>query len=444
MRDVEYAILGAGVAGLCTAKILSNAGVSDLVIIDNYSAPGGNQQSFEINSYTYDIGAFYYWRTMPMFKMFPEMLEDCISAKIEIERISPKGQVGPYPFSLRHEFINQGPIYWARTLSSLGRARLNRSHFVTAEDFAVYWMGRKLYTDLGMANYIQRFFGLSADCIEAQFAASRMPRVANLGSFKYWLKKANVTLKETLFPPGKPQANGLIVRPEAGLSHMYGRAVTALTRQGVDVRLDSKLNRIVKKDRRFELSMDGGQVRAANIVSTIPIKQISSFLDISAGQELESVALATLFFSFVGDRKFTGTILYNWGWEGRWKRLTMHSDYYGQRRKREYTSVEVPIFRCDSLDVELLVQDFTSSVSRYNLFQGNLTFEGHRFLEEAYPAYTLGTGEKVASAISQLNDIGIQSAGRQGRFDYLPTGEHVAKQVAGNISVKGRKLSLPP
>jgi protoporphyrinogen oxidase len=443
MRDVDYAILGAGVAGLCAARMLSNAGASNIIIIDQYSKPGGNQKSYEINGYTYDIGAFYYWPTMPIYKMFPHMLDDCVKKTICIERITPDGKIGPYPFSFRHEFLDRGPLYWLHALSSLWLARLRQSRFVSAEDFAVYWMGRKLYTDLGMARYIERFFGISADCIEAQFAISRMSVVAELGHLGFWLRKIRRELKKALRPERNPPVEMLIVRPEKGLPHMYGQAVDALVQSGVDVELGCRIDRIEKSGDKFEIYSSDGAVRAANIVSTIPVKQISRYFDIREGEELECVALATLFFSFAGERGFKGSILYNWGQEGRWKRLTMHSDYYGSRGGREYFSVEVPLFRCDAQDVDRLVRDFSDSVGKYKLFRGDLRFEDHRALEDAYPAHTLGTGARVTAAISQLSDLGIQPAGRQGRFDYLPTGEHVAKQVARNLTMGGKGLRLP-
>jgi protoporphyrinogen oxidase len=443
MRDVEHVVLGAGVAGLCAARLLVDAGASNLLIIDQYSEPGGNQKSFEINGYTYDVGAFYYWHSMPMFKMFPEMLENCVPKNILIERISPEGVVGPYPFSYRREFLDRGPLYWLAAFSSLSLARLRRPRFVTAEDFSVYWMGRKLYTDLGMAQYIERFFGIPGNGIEAQFAVSRMSAVSEIGKLSFWLRRINRELKKAVIRPKNSPADVLLVRPEKGLPHMYGRAIAALIERGVDVRLGHRINRIEKKGDRFEISAEDLVVRTANVVCAIPIKQVSNYFDIAPGKELECVDLVTLFVSFAGDRGFDGSILYNWGRVGRWKRLTMHSDYYGLRGGREYASVEVPLFRYTAYDTDMLIEDFMGSIKHYKIFQGDIRFEDYRLLENAYPAYTLGTSEKVSRALSELNDLGIQSVGRQGRFDYLPTGEHVAKQVASNLTMAGKRIHLP-
>jgi protoporphyrinogen oxidase len=442
MRKVEYVILGAGVAGICASRLLHDAGVSDLIVLDQYKEPGGNQKSFEINGYTYDIGAFYYWPSMPMFRMFPEMQKSCVQTTIRIERISPSGIVGPYPFSLHTEFLSRGMLYCLSAFWSIARARLGSRSFVTAQDYAIYWMGRKLYVDLGMSQYIERFFGIPATGIEAQFAVNRMSSVPELGKIGYWLRKAFRYSKKALRLDRSP-AEALIVRPEAGLPHMYGLAVNWLTERGAEFRLSTTINSIEKRGDFFEISTSEGNLRTANLVSTIPIKQVSKFFDVEQGQDLEYVNLATLFISFAGDRGFGGCILYNWGPVGRWKRLTMHSDYYGSRNGREYASVEVPLFRNAPQNIKDLYEDFVASANKYKLFKGDLRLEDHRMLEDAYPAYTPGTSAKVGQIISKLKELGIQSVGRQGRFDYLPTGEHVAKQVAENLTMQGRRLHLP-
>ncbi|MEZ5855986.1 MAG: NAD(P)-binding protein [Hyphomicrobiaceae bacterium] len=237
MPNYDYLILGCGVAGLCAAQMLRKQGSRSILIIDQYSAPGGNQMSHDINGYTFDIGAFYYWPSMPLFQMFPAMAAPCPRVDISIERISPLGAVHSYPFSVGPEFIARGPWYWLKAISSLGRARLNKRSFATAEDYAVYWMGRCLYADLGMADYITRFFDLPADQIEAQFAIARMQPVSRIGKISYWVDKAMRSIKHAVRPS---PSEHLLVRPERGMAHMYGKAVTSLRHQDIDIALGNR------------------------------------------------------------------------------------------------------------------------------------------------------------------------------------------------------------
>ncbi|MEZ5855985.1 MAG: hypothetical protein R3D67_15035 [Hyphomicrobiaceae bacterium] len=165
----------------------------------------------------------------------------------------------------------------------------------------------------------------------------------------------------------------------------------------------------------------------------MPVKQMCAHFEIPAGNELECVDLFTLFVSFEGDRGFDANILYNWSRRGRWKRLTMHSDYYGKRAGRAYANVEIPLFRKAPESAEAMFSDFAEAVRDYGLFQGDLRLEGHSLVQNAYPANTLGASAKAAAAIAALKQLGVQTVGRQGRFDYLPTGEHVANQVAQHL-----------
>lgn len=429
MDAYDHVILGCGVAGLCAAQILSSSGSGSILVLDEYSEPGGNQISMDVNGYTFDIGAFYYWPTMPLFELFPEMRAICPQVNIHIERIQPSGRVGPYPFSLRDEVFARGPYYLLRALSSLALSRLRSRTFITAEDFAVHHMGARLYYDLGMANYIERFFGLPATEIESQFATSRMQAIVRAGSMRYWLSAACKIVRHAVLPARNQPAEVLIVRPERGLAFMYGTAVAELRKKNIDFRLGTHVKVIKKEETHFGIHADDYTIQAKSIVNTIPIKQACALLGIEAATELECVDLLTLFVSFEGIRGFDGCILYNWGPAGRWKRLTVHSMYYGERHGRQYASVEVPLFRAPLISAEELFEDFASSARAYDIFRGAMYYEGHSYVKNAYPAYTLGASAEAAKAVAAINRLGVQSVGRQGRFDYLPTGAAVANQV---------------
>lgn len=429
MIAYDHVILGCGVGGLCTAGLLLQAGATNILVLDEFDQPGGNQISCEENGFTFDVGAFYYWPTMPLFRMYPSLLEDCRRRSLLVERIRPSGVVGRYPFGLKAEFIDRGPSYWTMALGSMGLARLRRRRILTAKDYATYWMGQKLFDDLGMADYIHRFFGVPADQIEAQFAIRRMDLIPRYGKPSYWLRNVYRHLKERVRSNSRGAGDPLLVRPEKGLAYMYAKAVHELVSRGVAIRLGTPIDRIAKQGSHFEISAAGAAFRTSNLVNTTPLCSIAAHFGIADASGLETVDLATLFVSFEGERGFDAQILYNWGRKGRWKRLTMHSDYYGARNGREYASVEVTLFRSGPPDFAELFNDFVSSVNGYGLFTGSLRLEGSRVTPAAYPAYTIGSTQKSNRVIERLGELGVQTVGRQGRFDYLPTGEHVAQQV---------------
>ncbi len=108
-----------------------------------------------------------------------------------------------------------------------------------------------------------------------------------------------------------------------------------------------------------------------------------------------------LFFSFSGKRGFEQSILYNFSYAGAWKRLTMHSDFYGLSGGREFFSVEVNADHvCGS--VERAEQDFRQHTSANRLFIGDLKLEGSHTLSNAYPIYTDQADERAATAVGLM------------------------------------------
>jgi hypothetical protein len=58
-------------------------------------------------------------------------------------------------------------------------------------------------------------------------------------------------------------------------------------------------------------------------------------------------------------------------------------------------------------------------------------------LENAYPVYTKQSGANAAKAIRYLEDLGIESFGRQGGFNYQPTARVSTLEAEASLS-RGR------
>ena len=61
-----------------------------------------------------------------------------------------------------------------------------------------------------------------------------------------------------------------------------------------------------------------------------------------------------------------------------------------------------------------------------------------------YPAYTLGSDALLERALARIESFGLETVGRQGRFDYLPTIGHVMGQVEKEMAAgkARRKLAM--
>ncbi|WP_407178563.1 NAD(P)-binding protein [Bradyrhizobium sp. STM 3562] len=405
-------VLGAGISGLVATSILLQQGAQNVLVVDEYSHCGGNHIDCQIGDYTFDVGSYIFQDDSPLLAHFPELLPLYVPINPSWGRLTPYGIVTHYPISIRDDLFLAGPVEWFRILSSVLLARLIPRQMANARDFATFWIGARLFDRSGLEHYVDRFYGVPAEKVDIKFAEKRM----------LWIKE-HATLRNLvrkLMSPPKPPTNRQLARPREGFAYLYQRAMERLERQGAKFLLGTKLDRIRKEDDRFAIVAGNREVACRRLVSTIPLTSTQRLCGIAAEDDLHTVTLISLFFSFSGIRGFDQSILYNFSNQGAWKRLTVHSDFYGRCRGREFFAVEV---NADGVggDVAEAERDFREHVARNGLFAGDLHLEGSHTLENAYPIYTKNADERARKAIAELRAFGIESIGRQGGFDYQPT-----------------------
>jgi len=346
-------------------------------------------------------------------------------------RLSPQGRITRYPISLIDDVVRAGPIEWARILTSLALGRTFRDPNSDALSFAQYWLGRRFVERSGLATYMKRFYGVEPDKMDAEFARKRMgwiPTHANLRG----------VLGQRARAPSR--SNRELVRPREGFQALYSIARESLANRGVTFGFGEDFHSItVDTERKVTVSTSARVATSEIFVSTIPIKRTLSLAGLPSADILDSVDLLTLFFSFEGNRGFKPSVLYNFHQEGAWKRVTMHSDFYGPADGREYFSAEVNATHVGG-NVEAAERDFRQHVGARGLFSGDLKLEGGRITANAYPIYVAGAAEAAQAAIKRLHDFGVLSFGRQGGFDYQPTARQSTIVAESAISA----LVAPP
>jgi len=422
-------VLGAGVSGLVAASLLLESGRSRILILDEYNHVGGNHIDVNINGYTFDIGSFFFQDDSPFLKHFPEVASLYSSGEYTIGRLNPQGLVTRYPISLKDDVIGAGPIEWLRILASLALARTFGNPHVHALAFAEYWLGRYFVQRSGLAGYMRRFYGVAPDQIEAAFARKRMHWISSNATVGGVLRQRADAVQVKL--------NRELVRPRQGFHVIYDVVRSSLAARGATINLGEEL-----------LSLDRGtngciSVRTARsissaetVISTIPVNSALSLAGLGPVGGLNSVELLTLFYSHGGDRGFLPPVLYNFDNRGAWKRLTMHSDFYGRVDGRGYLSVEFNAAHVGA-SAEIANRDFREHVLAYGLFPGDIALEGSRRTPNAYPIYVAGATVAAETAVGKLREFGVLSFGRQGGFDYQPTGRVstlVAERAISSLS----------
>jgi protoporphyrinogen oxidase len=425
----DVIVLGAGISGLVSASLLQKQGYRRIVVVDEYAHIGGNHIDCRIGDYTFDIGSLIFQNDSPLLAHLPELLPLYIEINPSWGRLNPQGVVTDYPISVKDDIFAAGPVEWTRMALSVLFARIFRSRLRNARDFAEYWIGARLLRRSGLENYMLRFYGVSAEQIDLQFAQKRI----------LWLKdqaSPRNAFRRLLRTPEKLATNKQLARPREGFAYLYRVATQRLAQGGVTFRLGAKMDRLQKRDGGFLLQIGDRSVSAQRVISTIPLEHARSLCEIPLASNLPSVTLISLFFSFSGGRGFGQSILYNFSDKGLWKRLTMYSDFYGRCGGREYFGVEV---NADHVlgSVEAAAEDFRRHSSENGLFNGDLKLEGGHILANAYPVYTNNAAERAASIVDALRAFGVESFGRQGGFDYQPTARYstvVVEAAIGSVS----------
>jgi protoporphyrinogen oxidase len=406
-------VLGAGITGLVSASVLARQGSRRILVIDEYDHVGGNHIDRSYGDYTFDVGSFIFQDDSPLLAHFPDLLPLYVPIDPTFCKLSPQGRVTRYPFSISDDLVRAGPLELAAILGSAAYARMFHRGQTDARSFARYWIGDRLLRRAGLENYMERFFGLPAGQIDITFARKRMMWIAENAKL--------INLLGRMIKRPLPPTNRQLARPREGFRGLYAPARRQLEALGVSFMLGAKIRGIAK-------NQDGGLAVAANdrtivaprLISTIPIPRVQELCGFAQVEPLDTVTLNTLFYSFSGERGFTQSVLYNFSYEGMWKRLTMYSEFYGDVGGREYFGVEITGGSAGST-AEEADRDFRQHTAANGLLRGELKLEGSHTLASSYPVYSKGAGQRAQRALAELRTFGIESFGRQGGFDYQPT-----------------------
>jgi protoporphyrinogen oxidase len=427
-EQVDTVILGAGISGLVATKIANKSKGHRALVIDEYDRIGGNHISCDFGPFTFDIGTLIFQDDSPLMKYFPELLPLYHPIDWSISRVAPDNVIREYPLSMKEEVYGVGPLEMLRLFGSIAWGRCRSRHFANADEYARYWIGSRLFERSGLAHYIKRFYGVPATAIDPIFAAKRMGWLADGASVWKRITKL-LGRKETW------KTNQSFVRPRLGFGDLYAAARRTLEQEGTNFALGESLRSVTRHGTLFHVVTDRFDITCQRLISTIPVDRAYKLCGLGAPDPLPFSRLISLFFSFAGDRGFRSSILYNFSERGDWKRLTMFSDFFGPAAGREYFGVEVTSTEKGPALAAKAAASFQADVEDKGLFTGLLTFVGSHELEHAYPIYTHGASERANHMIGALRAFGVESMGRQGGFDYLPTARQVTITIEAAMNV---------
>ncbi len=437
----KIVVLGAGVSGMTIADGLADRG-HDVVVLEAYGHAGGNHLSWDIGPYSFDIGTIYFPRHTTLTALLPGLIDTLVPARHTVQRITPEGVVRHYPLSLKQEVFGRSPAYAARVFTQILTGKLTRRRPRSVTAFLHYYIGARLTWDSGLLYFMRRFYNMAPDEVGYGLARRRMAWIVDHASIRRQLGQAGRKLWSKVrgrrLAVSDWTAKDWFVRPRAGFAAMYAPAVERLRAKDVRFHFDAGVTAVTRGEDGFEVRSRAGRFAADRVVSTVPLAVAAALAGIDATGFPRSNPLLTLCCRFQGERGFNGEVLYNFHREGAWKRLTMHSDFYGRVDGWEYLAVEVTLTgegigeRAE--DGQAPFAEFRDMVQGLGLFRGELELVGARVTPFAYPVYDAAAEEARAAALAKLNAAGIETVGRQGSFEYIPVASEAIALARAHLS----------
>jgi protoporphyrinogen oxidase len=429
-------VLGGGIAGLTAADALSRAGHA-VTVVEATDTLGGAHRSFSAAGHLYDAGSIFYEDRAPLFDLAPGLRELCPPAAPVQRRLVPNGGLRHYPFDPR-EIAEWRPLTQALALGSMAVDRMARRRDGSLEAACSARIGRVLFGETGLRDYVQRFNHLPASEIHEEFFEKRMGFVERRTRTRAVLGAGLRAMRRR--PVRRENKTILRLRPVGGFDMLFDRIAATLEARGVLILRNAPVGGIRREGEAFRVDLAGGDGREGvlrgAIVSTIPLDTAHRALT-GEGTGLVSLDLLTLFVTAEGLDPAAGNVLFNFHERGRWKRATVHSRLYGDADAAgDRMSVEVTLPPGAAPDPEAAFRDFADHVAETGLAR-SVRMVGHAVTPGAYPAYGLDTPSRLDVARSTVEAAGIVAIGRQGRFEYLPTASGVARRAMEDLAAAG-------
>lgn len=418
-------VLGAGIAGLFAANRLSESGLH-VTVIDSSDRCGGAHRSHHIGDFTFDLGSFFYEDGARIFELAPHIREQCPKVMRVQRRIAPSGAILHYPLDPR-EVLRQASWRLPFAFLDLAGSRLGVRRDGTLDAISRQRLGRTFFETTGLQAYMTRFHHLPPRQVDESFFFHRMGQIERATRPKALLHAAMRALIFREAASTLPR-RALHVRPRSGFEAMFDPTAMRLQSRGVEFRFLEALQWINRQGPNYHVETTKGSYFADAVVSTIPLDSLHHAL-FGATSGLASLDMATLFVSAEWLDPRTGNVLFNFHDEGDWKRATIYSRIYPETAGgREFFTVEATIAQDASHDPQSTFDNFRSHLTRLGLARG-LRLEGHARVHECYPLYSPGSTARLQTILDRVSATGVITAGRQGRFEYLPTSTGVIRRV---------------
>lgn len=449
-------IMGAGPGGLCSAYVLSKAGMP-AVVVEKAPFVGGLARTIHRQTshgeFKFDIGGHrWFTKNDELNELFQEVVADELLWVNRISRIYFDGRYVDYPLKISNALKAMGPLTSTHAMADYGLTRVKHKvkpePIVSMEDAYVDQFGPTLYK-MFFQRYSEKVWGLPCDELSGDWVTQRSKGMSL------------VTAVKDAIVPSKGKVVSLIdefMYPRDGFGRFSERMADSIEGWGNQVRLGAGVDRVHTDGKRVTavtVSTDKGteRIEAENFISSIPLTLLAKIIEPAAPADVLAAA-DKLFFRnvitvnvmfkrpqithdtwlYVHDRN----ILFGRFHEPKnWSPAMVPSD--------EYTSLVVEYFCSygdhiwNMTEEQLVEQTVKHLVDDLHFVKRDEFIDGFIVrAPRAYPVYTIGYEEPLNKIKAFINSFeNLQFIGRGGSFRYnntdhsIETGLLAAKNILG-------------
>ncbi len=456
IQDRSTLIMGAGPGGLCSAYVLSKAGVP-VRVVERAPFVGGLARTIirdtPYGEFRFDIGGHrWFTKNDELNDLFKEVIAEELLWVNRISRIYFDGKYVDYPLKISNALRAVGPVKSAKAMADYAATRAKQQvkpfEVVSMEDAYIDQFGPTLY-ELFFQRYSEKVWGLPCDQMSGDWVVQRSKGMSLMTA----VKDAVV--------PSRGEVVSLIdefMYPKYGFGRLSERMADSITAMGNEIDLLTGVKTVHREGNvvtgvTVETEAGPKFLEARNFISSIPLTVLAKIMDPPAPPEVLAASDKLVFRNIV-----TVNILL------KRKQVTPDTWLYVHDRNILFGRFHEP----KNWSPEMVPSDdFTSLVVEYFCSPGdeiwNMTEE--QFIEQtvdhlvndlkfidrsevidgfiiraprAYPSYVIGYEEPLETIKNFVESFeNLQIIGRYGTFRYnntdhsIETGLLAAKNILG-------------
>ncbi|HEX2922633.1 MAG TPA: NAD(P)-binding protein [Chloroflexota bacterium] len=154
MSRSEFAIIGAGPAGLAAAYVLAKQGAAAPLVLEQEAQVGGLSKTVEYKGFRCDIGGHrFFTKNQEVESLWRSVLPQDFLHRPRLSRIFYRGEFFYYPLRMANALAGLGVSEGMKVMASFARARISpRSPETSFEDWVSNRFGYRLYSTFFSTN----------------------------------------------------------------------------------------------------------------------------------------------------------------------------------------------------------------------------------------------------------------------------------------------------